>query len=260
MKKNFTLIELLVVIAIIAILAGLVMPALGHAQAKGRTTECLNNKKQVITVLRMYANDHTSMVPYMINVNGTMRPYSWILGGLGGSDDAEKNYTKEMVSKKVLICNTLNKKELAADGTNAIGMIDVDFGSSSGSWYEANKSKVGRFVAKDGDRDATNKSVAYVLEKLKSPSDMALLADSFAVNSSDQERGFWTFNPNGGKSKFNHATSEGEDEARIGAVHVGSTTIAYADGRAEALTPAQLGTSALKLTKYYNDNFDKKDL
>ena len=99
MKKNFTLIELLVVIAIIAILAGLVMPALGHAQAKGRTTECLNNKKQIITVLRMYANDHTSMVPYMINVNGTMRPYSWILGGLGGSDDAEKNYTKVLVSK-----------------------------------------------------------------------------------------------------------------------------------------------------------------
>ena len=158
-----------------------------------------------------------------------------------------------------MFCNTLNKKELAEDGTNAVGMIDVDFGTTSGSWYENNKSKVGRFVAKDGDRSDANKSVAYVLEKLKSPSDMVLLADSFAVKS-DQERGFWTFNPNGGAPKYNGAISAGSDETRIGAVHVGSTTVAYADGRAEAQTPSQLGTSPLKLTKYFDDNFAEKDL
>ena len=39
-----------------------------------------------------------------------------------------------------------------------------------------------------------------------------------------------------------------------------STTIAYADGRAEAQTPSQLGTSPLKLTKYFDDNFAEKDL
>ena len=254
MKKNFTLIELLVVIAIIAILAGLVMPALGHAQAKGRTTECINNKKQIITVLRMYGNDHASMVPYMIDIEGTMRPYSWILGGLG-----ENNYSKEMVSKKVMFCNTINKKELSADGTNAVGMIDVDFGTTSGSWYENNKSKVGRFVAKDGDRTA-KKSVAYVLEKMKNPSEMVLLADSFSVDSSDHESAFWTFSPDGGKPKFNHAANEGSNETRIATVHVGSTTVAYADGRAEAQTPGSLSTSTLKLTKYYDDNFAEKSL
>ena len=259
MRKNFTLIELLVVIAIIAILAGLVMPALGHAQARGRTTECINNKKQIMTVLRMYGNDHTSMIPYMISVNGTMRPYSWILAGLGGADvDAEKNYTKELVSRKVMFCNTINKKELNADGTNAVGMIDVDFGTE-GEWYDDNKKSVGRFVAKDGDRTTKNRSVAYVLEKMKNPSDMILLGDSFSLVS-DQDTPFWTFSPNGGKSKFNHATDASENEARIASVHVGSTTVAYADGRAEALTPAQLNTSSLKLTKYYDDNFDAKDL
>ena len=255
MKKNFTLIELLVVIAIIAILAGLVMPALGHAQAKGRTTECINNKKQVMTVLRMYGNDHTSMIPYMIDVAGTMRPYSWILGGLGTD-----NYSKEMVSKKVLFCNTLNKKELKSDGTNAVGMIDVDFGTATSGWYDVNKSTVGRFVAKDATSRTANGSVAYVLEKIKNPSDMILLADSFTVDSSDQESAVWTFNPNGGAPKYNHATTAGTDEARIATVHAGGTTVAYADGRAESLTAAQLGTSAIKVTKYDDDNFAQKDL
>ena len=256
MKKDFTLIELLVVIAIIAILAGLIMPALGHAQATARATECVNNKKQVITVLKMYGNDHASMIPYMINVGGAMRPYSWILAGLGSD-----NYGKEMVSKKVLFCNTLNKKELSADATNAFGMLDVDFGTkTAGGWYEDHKSDVGRFVAKDGDRETTGKSVAYVLEKMKSPSDLILLGDSFSLDNNDQDAAFWTFNPNGGKPKFNNAQAEGDKDTRITTIHRGNTTVAYADGRAESIAGASLKATTLKVTKIYDDNFKAKEL
>ncbi|MBQ9788559.1 MAG: DUF1559 domain-containing protein [Lentisphaeria bacterium] len=58
MKKScFTLIELLIVIAIIAILAGLLMPALNQARARARSTACKNNLKQIGTFVHMYYED-----------------------------------------------------------------------------------------------------------------------------------------------------------------------------------------------------------
>ena len=104
-SQGFTLIELLVVIAIIAILAGMLLPALSKAKEKAKRTKCLGSLRQVGIASHMYADDNNNILPPMVDNRNQVGNWSWDMPQLVVSNLLGYGFQRE-----ILYCPSFQKQ------------------------------------------------------------------------------------------------------------------------------------------------------
>ncbi|MBR6470658.1 MAG: type II secretion system protein [Victivallales bacterium] len=118
-KNSFTLIELLTVIAIIAILAGMLLPAVSKARSKAQAVACAGNLKQIGIAAQLYVNENSDYLPlatlFIKDEDGTARAASWS-GALHTYLGLSVMPTKAALLSSVLNCKTSDLSDVLNDG------------------------------------------------------------------------------------------------------------------------------------------------
>ena len=231
-QQHFTLVELLVVVGIIALLAGLIIPAVGMAQTSARRTACLSNQGQVMKIMRTFMNEgDKQLLPNSLTTNGTWTRVLFEKNKLQNdltvarcpsiilSSNAAPERTlnsKEVKTAEIFTDDTdANKNQMCREAYGMIyapsGVNGIDFKSTMALKYD--------------NGTTTNKNDDYVV----APNQLALGGCSARLeNDQVVARALIDFNGDGESSE--------NLLGRPVLVHGGQTNIFFLDGHTESLT------------------------
>ena len=166
-SKTFTLIELLVVIAIIAILAAMLLPALGKAREKARAISCTNNLKSLGNATVFYADGNEGWLPLGKMTYAPNTHLFWptsLAGQLGNAGVWSFGWTDAPNGTKVLF-----------QCPSTIGSGDAKSDRTGGSVYNQLTYQYSKYVGGD---TTNNNCKARMLHKMDSPSEALLITEN----------------------------------------------------------------------------------